>query len=455
MISFSLPEAQHIALQLHRSGSLAEAEMLYRRILDAAPASLDALHFLAVLCHQQGKNEEAAGLIGRIIEVAPDNFDAHNNLGNVYEGMLKLDEAEECYRRALAIKPDHAPALNNLGVMLVAQKKLTDAVEVYRRAIALAPGAADFRYNLGNALVKADEIDEAIAVYREATRLNPDHEGSWRGLAHSFLLADRRQEAAEAFEEWLRVDPGNELAKYMRSALLGENVPSRAPDAYISRVFDSMARTFDNHLVEDLGYRAPNLVAGALSATLPPPASNFEILDAGCGTGLLASLLKPYAKRLIGVDLSQGMLAIAEGRRAYDDLVAAELTGYLESQTGAYDIITSADTFCYFGPLERVFSASAKALKPRGIFAFTLEDAGEKAEQWCLDPTARYAHRRSYVVDALQEAGFVIHSLSSATLRTEGGQPVTGHVVVARKSNGESAKQNPGLSKKMSGTPGA
>ena len=38
------------------------------------------------------------------------------------------------------------------------------------------------------------------------------------------------------------------------------------------------------------------------------PRGELEIVDAGCGTGLLAPHLRPYARRLVGVDLSPKML---------------------------------------------------------------------------------------------------------------------------------------------------
>ncbi|HSB79369.1 MAG TPA: methyltransferase domain-containing protein, partial [Candidatus Methylomirabilis sp.] len=176
----------------------------------------------------------------------------------------------------------------------------------------------------------------------------------------------------------------------------------------------------------------------ALAAALPPPASALDILDAGCGTGLCAPLLRPYARRLIGVDLSPGMLAKAAERHAYDDLVKAELTEFLGRQTEAFDVIASADTLCYFGALEPVFCPAAKALKPNGLIAFTLEDAGDEgAGLHLLTPDGRYAHARSYVQGVLGAAGFAVHSVAFAVLRKEGGQPVAGHVVVARKQCAE------------------
>jgi predicted TPR repeat methyltransferase len=201
----------------------------------------------------------------------------------------------------------------------------------------------------------------------------------------------------------------------------------------VEQVFDDMADTFDAHLVENLDYRAPELLGDALAAALPPPAASLDVLDAGCGTGLCAPLLRPYARRLIGVDLSAGMLARAAGRHAYDDLVQAELTTFLDRQIEAYDVIASADTLCYFGKLAPVVQAAAKALKVGGLLAFTLEDAEHDGRGFQLQPHGRYAHARTYVESALSAAGLAVHSIVSVLLRKEGGQPVAGHLVVARK----------------------
>lgn len=50
--------------------------------------------------------------------------------------------------------------------------------------------------------------------------------------------------------------------------------------------------------------------------------THLDILDAGCGTGLCADVLRPYAKSLVGVDLSPQMLALAAKQQIYDQLVA-------------------------------------------------------------------------------------------------------------------------------------
>jgi predicted TPR repeat methyltransferase len=426
-------EALEFALQLHRNGSLDEAETLYRRVIAAAPDNLNALHFLGVLCHQQNRNAEAAESIERIIALDPQNADAHNNLGNVLEGLGKFSEAEACYRKAITLRPSHDPAHNNLGVILMAQRNVAEALNAYRRAVELDPQSADYRYNMGNALRKSEEFEEAVAAYQEAVRLNPDHTGARQGLARTLLQAGRRDEAAEVFEEWLRKEPGNPVILYLQAAYLGKGVPDRAPDAYIQQIFDDAADRFDGHLVDNLDYRAPGLVIEALSEVLPAPNTDLDILDAGCGTGLCGPLLRPYARKLVGVDLSARMLTKAAGRKTYDDLVKFELTEFLGRQSEAFDVIASADTLCYFGDLEPVFQAAAKALKPSGRLAFTLEDAGDGVPELQLNPHGRYAHAKAYAEGAIGKAGLAVHSITSVVLRNEGKQPVTGHLVVAKK----------------------
>jgi predicted TPR repeat methyltransferase len=177
-------------------------------------------------------------------------------------------------------------------------------------------------------------------------------------------------------------------------------------------------------------------VLGArLAEVLGTPAAQFEVLDAGCGTGLCQPVLRPYARHLTGVDLSPGMIQKARERGGYDALVVAELTAFLSEQPGAYDLIASADTLIYFGILEPVLSAAAHALRPGGWLAFTAEQttADLALEGYFLNKSGRYSHTADYLERALASAGLELFSRMDATLRQEYDQPVTGHVALARK----------------------
>ena len=150
----------------------------------------------------------------------------------------------------------------------------------------------------------------------------------------------------------------------MLAACSGRDVPARASDAFIEKTFDSFAASFDAKLAK-LSYRAPALVAEMLADSDVEASKSLDVLDAGCGTGLCGPLIAPYARRLVGVDLSARMLAQARARNVYDELVKRELTAYLRDSTGAFDVIVSADTLVYFGPLEDVVAAVSERAASR------------------------------------------------------------------------------------------
>ena len=126
-----------------------------------------------------------------------------------------------------------------------------------------------------------------------------------------------------------------------------------------------------------------------------------------------------------------------EARNVYDELVKRELTAYLRDSAGAFDVIVSADTLVYFGPLEGVVAAAANALRPGGRLIFTVEeliDAGPDAG-YSLSPHGRYCHTRQYLERVLADAN-LRPEIVPAQLRLEAGEPVPGLVVRATKPTG-------------------
>jgi predicted TPR repeat methyltransferase len=353
----SIDDAVRLAVKLHQEKQFDQAETIYQQILEKLPTHPDALHFLGILKHQRGFSDEAAILIRKSITQNPGYADAFNNLGNVLKESGRSAEAEEAYRSCLKLSPRNAHALNNLGTVLKDQRKYQDALSAFRQAIDLMPENADTYHNIGNTLKKLDRIDEAILAYRKSIALHPYDADAYKSLGRALYQEQHIEEAIGVFEQWLSFDPENATARHMLAACTGKDIPAQASSAFIKETFDKFAGNFDD-ILHRLEYRAPELVLKALENRIPNPAANLEILDAGCGTGLCAPLVRPYASHLTGVDLSQGMVEKARGRRAYDNLVVADLTEFMQGHTEAYDLIISADTLCYFGDLEHVLQTA-------------------------------------------------------------------------------------------------
>jgi predicted TPR repeat methyltransferase len=431
--ALTLDEAVSVALALQQAEQWAAAEDIYRSILEAAPNHAGALHFSGVLAHQRGRSEDGAALIERSLELEPERADWYSNLGIVLQDQLRLDDAIAAYRSAIALDPTHANAHSNLGVVLRAKGKVAEAETAYRAAIRTNPEHSDAYHNLGVLLNAQKRPREAALCFSKVITLRPKDPEARRLLALAHCTLGEVEQAVGIFEEWLEDDPDDPVARHMLAACSGRNVPRRASDAFIERTFDSFAASFDSKLAKLL-YRAPALVAEMLKRSDVAPSESLDVLDAGCGTGLCGSLIAPYARRLVGVDLSERMLDQARERNVYDELVKGELTAYLAGCTEAFDVIVSADTLVYFGPLEAVVGASENALRPGGRLVFTVEQlvgAGHD-DRYSLVTSGRYQHARGYVQRVLK-ATSLRPEIASAELRLEAGEPVAGLVVQGTK----------------------
>lgn len=396
------------AIEAHKGGRFAEAEAGYRRVLRRRPNDADALNFLGMMRVQTGEVGQGVELLRRSVKSQPSNPHAWTNLGNALIASGAFEEALQAFVSATDLAPTMAEAWFNRGVCARHLKRAEEALECFGKAVEHGPGYAAAYDALARLLYRSRRLPEAIEVYRK----------------------------------WLEHDPDNPLAKHMLAACTGENVPTRAGDAYVTETFDAFAQTFDENL-QQLGYRAPDLIAAAVTAHLDARVgasqastrAELDILDAGCGTGWCGPLFKPLARTLVGVDLSPGMVQKARDRGVYDELIVAELSSFMWHRPQSADLIVSADTLVYFGELDEPLAAAYACLRSGGLLAFTLErlEPDSDGQPYRIEPHGRYCHRESYVRAMLARAGFQSVAIAGDTLRKEGGRDVAGHVVVAVK----------------------
>lgn len=426
----SVEEALEIAARAHRAGDVPVAEALYHRILQVAPDHAAALHLYGVLHHQTNRPREAIRLIRRSIEIEPEDPSAHINLGNVLFELDRPDLAIKAYNTAIMLRPGEIDARNNLGVALRVLRRPEEAEAIYREALTFGQGHRDVWNNLGRLLASLGRIEEAIAAHTRALELEPADAGTRRFLVAAYAATREHDRALAILRDWLREEPDDPSAQHLMAAISGEDVPERASDRYVTALFDGFAASFDHKLAQ-LDYRAPALVAAAVDAVHDPHA-DLDVLDAGCGTGLCGPALRTHARQLIGVDLSERMLDKARQRGCYDRLDVDELTRHLRDRPDAFDLIVSADTLCYFGPLKPVVSAAAAALRAGGWLIFSVEEGD--GDGFTLNPHGRYSHARGYVEYCLTEVGLSPERIRQESLRMERGESVRGLIVTARKT---------------------
>lgn len=185
------------AVRLHQAGSFAAAEQLYRRVLEADPHNINALHLLGVLELQSGRAELAIASIGQALRLAPDFAEAHNNLSLAFQEFDRLPEAMASAQQALAHKPDYADAHANLAAMYQQQRRLAEAAACWRAAIAWKPDLASAHFNLAVVLRHLGQDDAAIESFRTVVRLRPEGLPGLAALAHSLEHVCRWDEVCE------------------------------------------------------------------------------------------------------------------------------------------------------------------------------------------------------------------------------------------------------------------
>jgi predicted TPR repeat methyltransferase len=287
---------------------------------------------------------------------------------------------------------------------------------------------AERRFAYGRAAAEDGDWGAAAELFEQTLERAPDWAVAWFALGETREKLGDLDAAAQAFRMSLVADPADAQGAGARLALIGRGEAPRAlPLAYVARLFDDYAPRFDKHLIKNLGYRAPALIAEALSAVASDRRFG-SALDLGCGTGLMGEALRGRVDRLAGVDLSAAIIAKARDRGIYDELIIGDAVAPMRERPNALDLIVAADALVYIGDLAPLLAASVTALTSDGLFAFSVETC--EGDGFRLEPTMRFSHSRSYIETTAREAALRPLLIQSASTRREAGVNAPGLICV-------------------------
>ena len=140
-------------------------------------------------------------------------------------------------------------------------------------------------------------------------------------------------------------------------------------------LYNDWAKTYDFHMQQE-DYASPQRAVDLTIKYIEAGERNLQILDAGCGTGLVGEFLSksPLSSvmQVDGLDLSQGMLAAARDKNIYRHLKEADLSQPLELDHNTYDIVLCVGTLTkgHVGP--HAISEFAKVATKGGLIVFTV-----------------------------------------------------------------------------------
>lgn len=368
---------------------------------------------------------------------------AKATLGFALLELRQTEDALVCFTEAANARPNNESIARGLAEAQERGGDVTAAAATLAKAIAFNPKSLSLRNAAILLAVRQRDFDAALELAETARRAGLVDACIFGLKGHALSNLGRHDEAAEAYAEALKLGPEDPYVRHLVAASGALPGSDRAPLPYVRAVFNNYAEGFESHLIS-LSYRVPGLVRKALLEALPMPTSGKPlgpVLDLGCGTGLAAVVLADLpVGPFIGVDISPGMLAQAQGKQLYAELREQDVLAALGEETRRYPVILAADVFCYFGALEEVFARVHARMQPGGVFIFSVEtlllekeNATPARQRWTLGPLGRYAHAPSYIEACAEGAGFRVRAMHHEALRQEGLEPVQGLILTLER----------------------
>lgn len=137
---------------------------------------------------------------------------------------------------------------------------------------------------------------------------------------------------------------------------------------------------------------------------------SMDVLDFGCGTGLLTLQLLPFVRSITGVDSSRGMLDVLNAKIKDRNLTNVK-TRFLDVESdvrleGNYHLITSSMTFHHIRNIPAVLNQFHDILLPSGNLCIADLDIDDGQFHDNNDGVFHFGFERNSLSNIFKEAGF-------------------------------------------------
>lgn len=412
-------------------GNLTGAAHTLNDARQRAPRDARLFMLASLMAEKSGNLNGAYDAMQRCVAMAPDWGPGLLELALLYARHDRDNEAMATAEKVIALEPNNAHVI--AGVVDIAHRvgNTEMAIRHLQRSLELTPTDRTLRRYLAVDLGAIHKWDEALAILDSLINEKPDDHLA--RIARVQLLQSRgtMTEALPDTTALLELKSDDKIYQYYHQLAQGQ-VPAHVPVELTTRMFDELAPAYDKHMVRDLGYRLPKRVADQLVDIFPD--RKFNLLDLGCGTGLLGAVLGPIDGYILGVDMSSKMLAEAAKHKVYYKFHQVNLLEALAATpAGTFEAITALDVLIYVGDLQQTLADAYRVLAPGGVLIFSCEHGDVTGPDSQLQPFGRYTHTLSSTVRLAKAAGFDRVDTKDVDLRMEAGQPVDGFMVTAFK----------------------
>lgn len=427
------PNRKHLetARTLIAKGDLKQAALTLNKAQRQAPNDPRVFMLVGLMAEKSGNIDGAFEALRRSVSLAPDWGPGLLELALLLARQNQFQEAIETAEKVAALEPSNLQVL--AGVIDIAHRAghTEMAIRHLRRGLGLVPHDPALRKLLARDLGSLGQHAEAIALWAELALDHPDDIEAQLGHIQACIAGGQPALATTNADRLLNMAPGNAVYSYYADLTHGKTPPHQPP-AISQSLFDGVAEVYDQHMVRGLRYQLPKQIAEKIVTLYPD--KKLNVLDLGCGTGLLGVCLGQLDGFLIGVEISRRMIEQATRHGVYARFHTVDLLDALrETPDATYEVITALDTFTYVGDLTQAVPNAYRILVPGGHLMFSGEIASEDGPDLVLQANNCYAHKRSHIEKLCKSAGFDVVEVQDTVLRFENNAPINGFVVIAHK----------------------
>ncbi|MAA78710.1 MAG: hypothetical protein CL916_05580 [Deltaproteobacteria bacterium] len=457
----------NMGLALYELGQTLEAQKEHYIAIEYQNDHLGAHYNLALLFLSEQKYEQAQKHLHHAQKIAPEDIEVLNNLGNTYLHLGDIGTARTFYAQALAQEPYYIEAMYNMamsyeasGQLMEVKRRLQTLLEIHPKnlrsmrtladimmkehnyygaeqllsiASRISPNHPPTLSKIADCLIQQDEYASAITVLEQTLTLEKTSY-TWiqlgvvqRELQSQNALSICNEDIAHSFRQALQLDPDSGKAQYLLHMIEGVT-PDRAPSDYITNLFNFYAPKFEEHLVDILQYQTPQKLKEFLwESTTSRIFSN--VLDLGCGTGLMGNVMHEHSDQIFGLDLSPLMIQEAEKKDVYTQLFLEDIFSVCDLEIPQLDLIIAADVLVYVGDLAPLFTILAQKILKKGYLLFSVEEC---CDGFILGSEARFLHSLSHIYSSLPPSIEIV-ATKRAPLRKNNEEWVEGLLLLAQK----------------------
>lgn len=295
-------------------------------------------------------------------------------------------------------------ALGNAYTVLGQNEAAGEAYETLSRLTEISD---DIRLNWANILIEEQKFEQAFDLLNQISDFSDTLFLLMRDVLFAMRRTGRGNEAREKAVFWRSMRPENQDVNYLCTAFLGEKTNESAPLSFVRLINEVYAVEQAERAADRKKYFGPEILDRAVQALKLPIGRSMNVLDIGCGSGAAADILSDFSRpagTLTGIDVSDIALDFAADKQVYNELEEADLISFCSADPEKYDLIAGLDSLFYFGDLTPVLTAVKTALKPGGIFVFTVR-AAEGGRDFDLDIYGRFKQGSRFVSECITAAG--------------------------------------------------